>query len=564
MSAIVSGGVGTEGLQSAWSTNTGQILRFRHKNGNFRVSASLESKFCDVAGEIAKHLPAQADGASLKVSDKPNGPFRGLSELDQTFRELGFKNGEMLFLDYEVGGGPAAPAQAQAEPLRELEVDQQLEKETGMIKREKSALCKHSDKGMCEYCSPLPPWDKSYREAHQIKHMSFHAYLKELNQNTNKANGSSYIKPLEESNYKINLRCNNGHEPWPRGICSKCQPGAITLQQQEFRMVDHVEFSNYEIVNKFIGSWRDSGKQRFGYLIGRYDRYDKVPLGIKAVVEAVYEPAQADEDDGITLFDEDETKLDAVLSQMNLQRVGVIFTDLTDAKQGNGSVLCKRHKDSFFLSSLEIINSALYQRKYPNITKYSSSNNRYSSKFITCVVSGNLDQEIDISSYQVSETAEALVEADLISGSTSPSFAYINETNDCRYVPDIFYNKINEYKLVVKENAKPAFPVDYLLVTLTHGFPQESRPVFLSNDFPTENRQYIGVSQDLAALKAHIQNPDNLSDFHFVVYLSSLDILSPAEMAHLTAYCATHDDQHRLRLLHSPGWQSLLAIVAHS
>lgn len=95
-----------------------------------------------------------------------------------------------------------------------------------------------------------------------------------------------------------------------------------------------------------------------------------------------------------------------------------------------------------------------------------------------------MEGEIDISSYQVSTEAEALVTADMISGSTFPSMAYINDTTDERYVPEIFYMKSNEYGITVKENAKPAFPVDYLLVTLTHGFPNtdtETNSKFVSS-----------------------------------------------------------------------------------
>lgn len=49
----------------------------------------------------------------------------------------------------------------------------------------------------------------------------------------------------------------------------------------------------------------------------------------------------------------------------------------------------------------------------------------------------------------------------------------------------------NAYNLQVKQSAKPCFPIEYLLVNLTHGFPIASKqqPLFLSSSFPVANRQ---------------------------------------------------------------------------
>jgi nuclear protein localization protein 4 len=88
-------------------------------------------------------------------------------------------------------------------------------------------------------------------------------------------------------------------------------------------MVDHLEFADQSIVNDFIQYWRVSGEQRVGIMYGRYEVYEEVPLGIKAVVEAVYEPPQNDESDGSELaFPWDNAKeVDQVAALCGLQQV---------------------------------------------------------------------------------------------------------------------------------------------------------------------------------------------------------------------------------------------------
>ena len=103
-------------------------------------------------------------------------------------------------------------------------------------------------------------------------------------------------------------------------------------------------FENGNMVNRFLNYWRSSGHQRIGYLYGRYEVYDGVPLGIRAVVAAIYEPPQETSRDSVklTLPDPHEALIEDLAKRLNIQRLGWIFTDLLPNENqidGGGTVL---------------------------------------------------------------------------------------------------------------------------------------------------------------------------------------------------------------------------------
>ncbi|KDR84851.1 hypothetical protein GALMADRAFT_233283 [Galerina marginata CBS 339.88] len=589
------------------------LIRIRSKDGNFRYDFSPED---DISKLLAKIVETSTDPdiSSVTISNQPRGNEVKISSLKgQTLKTLGLSHGDLVFVSYQ--SKPESSTATAAEPstsavtsnttvtkdvakrpwetVQEDPVDVYWRSHSGKIPRERdSRFCKHAINGMCDYCMPLEPYDAAYHKEHAIKHLSYHAYLQKI---TPKPSGSaaSQLPPLNPLSYKVKVPCPTAsHPPWPAGICTACQPSSITLQSQPFRMVDHLEIASMDIIDRFLQAWRKTGLQRFGWLLGRYEPYDKVPMGVKAVVEAIYEPPQQGELDGLTLGWpwEDEKRIRHLSSQTStpLTVVGYIFTDLDPTPEDRTKNVYKRHAQSFYLSSLEAIFAATMQKGNPTPTK-SSPTGQYASRLVTAVLTATADGQVDVSAYQVSEQAVAMVEADMIEASVDPGIVRVKDedrTHDsARYIPDVFFSYKNEYGLEVKKNAKPCFPVEYLLVNVTHGFPQNPSPVFQSTQFAIENRPGLenqNLENAMAALRkleAPSLHPGSesykkielakwLSDWHFVAFLETTQLFSPGDikvmMNTVTSLNLLEDAKNIDPVLSTDGWQTLMTFTRES
>lgn len=463
----------------------------------------------------------------------------------------GFKHGDMLYLvptnqaaqvnAANVGNGTlernASPAPAAPVPVAENEVDVFLSKQSGLIDRPRDdKLCHHGANAKCVHCTPLEPYDENYMREHSIKHLSFHSYLRKITGGLDKGKFAG----LENISCKLRAGCRD-HAPWPRGICTKCQPNALTLNRQVYRHVDMVMFENPAIVEHFLDFWRETMHQRIGFLYGRYEAHKDVPLGIRATVAAIYEPPQESTPDAIKLLpDEKEQLVEELASRLGLVRVGWIFTDLVPEDLQKGTVKHLRNIESCFLSAQECIMAGHFQNSHPNPCRL-SPDGYFGSKFVTVCVTGDSENRVHMEGYQVSNQCMALVRDNcLVPTRDAPELGYVRESSNTQYVPDVFYKYTDSYGNEVTQMARP-LPIEYLLVDVPVSTPKDPKePTFYAapgkRHFPVENRLLEGHIQDLGTVARHLSQftannagSENVleafSDFHLLLYLASQDIV---------------------------------------
>ncbi|KAJ8965286.1 hypothetical protein NQ317_005969 [Molorchus minor] len=362
--------------------------------------------------------------------------------------------------------------------IKEDEVDLLLYKMDGKIERKRDdKLCRHNSNSRCVHCSPLEAFDEAYLREHNIKHISFHSYLRKLMSGVDRGK----FVALEDISCRIKNGCKD-HPPWPKGICSKCQPNAITLNMQSYRHVDNVMFENTNLVERFLNYWRVTGHQRIGLLYGTYEIHTDVPLGIRANVVAIYEPPQESTRDSIRLLTDDREEIvENLAASLGLRQVGWIFTDLLADDIQKGTCKHTRNIESHFLSAQECIMAGQYQELAPQQLQICFKwlfwikicycvRYRYISAIITqriagdtlakdyayrpyitrlnlSLISGDKANQVHMEGYQVSNQCMALVRDNcLLPTKDVPELGYVRESSDKQYVPDVYY-KVSNFSL---------------------------------------------------------------------------------------------------------------------
>uniref|UniRef100_A0A672KR39 Nuclear protein localization protein 4 homolog n=1 Tax=Sinocyclocheilus grahami TaxID=75366 RepID=A0A672KR39_SINGR len=459
---------------------------------------------------VAKEFGFSSNGFSIYLNRNKTGEI--LSQ-NKTLSLLKVKHGDMLFL-FPSSAGPSSENMDTAQPHTSSSYPSFPSSSSSS-----SSLSRSHSPFDEDYLNHLDP---------PVKHMSFHAYIRKL---TGGADKGKFVA-LENISCKIKSGC-EGHPPWPEGICTKCQPSAITLNRQKYRHVDNIMFENHTIADRFLDFWRKTGNQRMGYLYGRYTEHKDIPLGIRAEVAAIYEPPQIGTQNSLELIEDPKAEaVEEIAAKLGLRKVGWIFTDLLSEDTRIGTVRYTRNKDSYFLSAEECITAGHFQNQHANACRL-SPDGHFGSKFVTVVATGGPDNQVHFEGYQVSNQCMALVRDEcLLPCKDVPELGYAKESSTEQYVPDVFYKDKDKFGNDITYLARP-LPVEYLIIDITTTFPKD--PVFTFSStfrFPIENRDALGETQDFHSLATYLSQCsssssflDIVSDFHLLLFLVTNEVM---------------------------------------
>eukprot|EP01114_Cavostelium_apophysatum_P021166 TRINITY_DN7301_c0_g1_i3.p1 TRINITY_DN7301_c0_g1~~TRINITY_DN7301_c0_g1_i3.p1 ORF type:complete len:608 (+),score=145.67 TRINITY_DN7301_c0_g1_i3:158-1981(+) len=533
------------------------LIRIRSSAGTERVEIDENATLSAFKSKIKELQPGLI---SFNLSKNPDGS-QSLTNDSASLKSLQLRHGDMLYLKSTGKEEQAEAPPPVVETIKEDEIDRYLESQDGWIQRERDPLyCKHGSNVRCTWCMPLPPWsileiDPWKKDG--LKFIPFHSYIRKIQANSGckHPEGQKCLncKSLDQPTYRVKP-CTR-HPPWPEGICTDCDPGSVIVNSQIYRHVDHVEFDGREAVDTFLQGWRETGKQRCGYLYGKYVPEPSIPLGIRAVAMVIYEPPQESTANSASpKKDPDEEKVEQVANMLGLSRIGFIWTDLKqDPKTGKQA----QRSEDLILKGSELIQMAKHQNKNMSPSRQTLSG-KCGSKFVSILVTGGSTGDIDFKAYQVSDQCMSLTSAGIITFAKDPSLLRIKKTSK-RYIPDVLYRKIDEYKNNIITKAEPTFPPEFFIIPVRFGFPKEFKPLFKSHKFPIEHRDKV---QSLAIAKQQMDKNglvDATSDFHLLLYIFG-QIADKSSFEKIVRYFQRRDNEGEVKAI----LQNLFKDVASS
>lgn len=134
---------------------------------------------------MCEELKDAPENYSMHEDQKPNSAKVSISARNLLNK---YPNGKMFYVfrlknastEQEEAMQTEEPIAADKEMAMDA-VDVQLASDKGKIERGRDEkLCRHNDNSRCIHCSPLEPYNETYLKEHNIKHLSFHSYLRKM------------------------------------------------------------------------------------------------------------------------------------------------------------------------------------------------------------------------------------------------------------------------------------------------------------------------------------------------------------------------------------------------
>ncbi|EZG78230.1 putative nuclear pore associated protein [Gregarina niphandrodes] len=327
---------------------------------------------------------------------------------------------------------------------------------------------------------------KARQKGQSHKYKTFEEYVDEIDFNVSQLALSHSYKPVKRN---------------PVGPTKL--PPSISLKHQVYRHVDHVEVMNVAELADFVREWRRSDMlvQRCGYLIGYYAADAHYgPSGTRAVVEAVYEPEQVGNMDGVEILGNPETDelVVRVSKALGLEVVGWVFTHLGRDKLVTGP---------------EVISMGRLQ------LAHAQENVHYTgypvSTFVTLTISPkeSLKGEPGSDAFMISDLGLALVRDGVLDEQTFPEdgkYCKIRTPDKDELMPTLLET--------TKETQQ--MDTDWLLVRLAESAPKQTRSFIKRTQFPKTNRGPATFNDVQTFLNSSLPPHEKLADLHFLVFIA--------------------------------------------
>lgn len=341
-----------------------------------------------------------------------------------------------------------------------------------------------------------------------VKHLSFDEYIAR-----NYAKCRNHGPTQRCTNCLIDLKfdyrpkpCAN-HEPYPRGMCSSCMPPSIAVKRQPYRHVDYAQFSNGAELQQLVQFWLKSQRQRAGLLLGYFAEDPVYEKGVRAVIEAVYEPPQTATAHSVALQEDPFAgHVEKIVQALGFERLGWFFTT---------------HARDVFLAGEEMLAAAQLQERHG----VEHPCGLRVSKQLTVVLRADAQGGVAIEVYMVSDQGQRLAADGLLERGESRQFLKVRAAEQTGYAPKFLYQGKNV------EQIEP----DFFIVNVAHGQPLSTQfNVLRAADFPAVNR---AEPQRVENLRDYLRRNRNAgvgkyANFQLLLYLAKvLDLPTALKIA---------------------------------